>query len=182
MAFQSTTKFLPGSRWFLGSLEFLTDTFGDLSLQEPELSEVTRSGTSCLPPTSVRFGLVNEAQLEHRLGSLGDMDTDPIADKGEHNLAILIAAADPIYQPSSVSDSKYDREVYMVEQCGELLEKTAEEIQREAEEGIARIERFARELDKRKWHNGLQDDSGAWRTSIGMQEKAQSLKFESKTP
>jgi hypothetical protein len=32
MAFQSAAKFLPGSRWFLGSLEFITDTFGDLSL------------------------------------------------------------------------------------------------------------------------------------------------------
>jgi hypothetical protein len=36
MAFQSTTKFLPGSRWFLGSLVFLTDQFGNLSLQELE--------------------------------------------------------------------------------------------------------------------------------------------------
>jgi hypothetical protein len=45
MAFQSTTKFLPGSRWFLGSLEFLTDKFGNLSLQEPELSRVAGSGT-----------------------------------------------------------------------------------------------------------------------------------------
>jgi hypothetical protein len=32
MAFQSTTKFLPSSRWFPGSLEFLTDKFGNLSL------------------------------------------------------------------------------------------------------------------------------------------------------
>jgi hypothetical protein len=32
MAFQSTTKFLPGSRWVLGSLLFITDKFEDLSL------------------------------------------------------------------------------------------------------------------------------------------------------
>jgi hypothetical protein len=32
MAFQSTTKFLPDSRWFLGSLEFLTNEFGNISL------------------------------------------------------------------------------------------------------------------------------------------------------
>jgi hypothetical protein len=67
MAFQSTTKFLPGSRWFLDSLEFLTGKFGDLSLHEPEMSEVTGSGTGHLPPALVRVGLVNEAQLRHRL-------------------------------------------------------------------------------------------------------------------
>jgi hypothetical protein len=32
MPFQSTTKFLLGSRWFLGSLQFITDKFRDLSL------------------------------------------------------------------------------------------------------------------------------------------------------
>jgi hypothetical protein len=53
MAFQSTTKFLPGSRWFLGSLEFLTDKFENLSLQEQELSKVTGSGTGHLPLTLV---------------------------------------------------------------------------------------------------------------------------------
>jgi hypothetical protein len=49
--------FLPGSRWFLGSLEFLTDEFRNLSQQEPELSEVTGSGTGCLPPAPVQVGL-----------------------------------------------------------------------------------------------------------------------------
>jgi hypothetical protein len=58
------------------------------------------------------------------------------------------------------SDSEYDREVYMVEQGDELLEKTTEEIKREAEEEIARAEQLAQELDKRKGHKGLQDDSG----------------------
>jgi hypothetical protein len=48
----------------------------------------------------------------------------------------------------------------MVEQGGELLEKTTKENQREAEEEITCAERLARELDKRKGHNGLQDDSG----------------------
>jgi hypothetical protein len=68
MAFQSTTKLLPGSRRFLGSLEFLTDKFGNLSLQEPELSKVARSGNGRLPPASVQVSLVNEAQIRHRLG------------------------------------------------------------------------------------------------------------------
>jgi hypothetical protein len=122
MVFQSTTEFLLGSRWFLGSLEFLTDQFGNLSLQEPELSKVARSSTDCLPPTLVRVGLINEAQL--RLGSLGEMDTDPVEDRADHTLAALAAATDLIYSPSSGSDSEYSREVYMMEQGGELPEKT----------------------------------------------------------
>jgi hypothetical protein len=32
MAYQSTTKFLPGSWWFLGSLQFITNKFEDLTL------------------------------------------------------------------------------------------------------------------------------------------------------
>jgi hypothetical protein len=48
MAFESTTKLLPGSRWFLGSLEFLTDKFGNLSLQELKLSKVVGSGNDRL--------------------------------------------------------------------------------------------------------------------------------------
>jgi hypothetical protein len=53
MAFQSTTKFLLGSKWFLGSLQFVTNRFGDLNPQEAESSEVTGSGTGSLPPALV---------------------------------------------------------------------------------------------------------------------------------
>jgi hypothetical protein len=49
VAFQSTTKFLLGSRWVLGSLFFIADMFGDLNLWEPESCEVVRSGTNHLP-------------------------------------------------------------------------------------------------------------------------------------
>jgi hypothetical protein len=49
----------------------------------------------------------------------------------------------------------------MVEQGGELPEKATEEIQWEAKEEIARAERLAMELDRRKGHNGMQDDSEA---------------------
>jgi hypothetical protein len=84
IAFQSTTKFLPSSMWFLGSLEFLTDQFGNLSFQEPELSEVIGSGTGYLPPALVCVGLVIDAQL--RLGPLGEMDTNPVEDKADYTL------------------------------------------------------------------------------------------------
>jgi hypothetical protein len=40
-------------------------------------------------------------------------------------------------------------------------EKTTEEIQREAAEETAWAERLAREAERGKRHNGLQDDSGA---------------------
>jgi hypothetical protein len=43
----------------------------------------------------------------------------------------------------------------MVKQGGQLPAKTAKEIQWEAEEEIARAECLARELIKRKGHNGL---------------------------
>jgi hypothetical protein len=132
MAFQSTTKFLPGSMWFLGSLEFLTAKFGNLSLQEPELSKVTGSGSGYLPPAPDWVSLVNEAQ--HGLGSLGKIDRDPVEDRADHTLAAQAAATDPIYLPPSGSDSEYGREVYMVEHGSELLEKTTEELQWEAEE------------------------------------------------
>jgi hypothetical protein len=56
----------------------------------------------------------------------------------------------------------------MVEQGGELSEKTAEEIQRDAEEEIARIERLARELDKRKGTTICMMTRGARRMRIGM--------------
>jgi hypothetical protein len=52
-AFQSRTKFLPGSGWVLGSLVFIADKFGDLSLQEPESPENVRLGTGLPPPAPV---------------------------------------------------------------------------------------------------------------------------------
>jgi hypothetical protein len=105
MAFQSTIKFLPDQRWFLGSVEFLTDKFGDLSLQELESSKVARSGTCHLQPAPIQVSLINETQLELGLGSLGEMDTDPTEDKADHTVTVLTDAKDPIYLPSSESDS-----------------------------------------------------------------------------
>jgi hypothetical protein len=98
MTFQSTTKFPLSFGLFLGSLEFLTHKFGNLSLQEPELSEVTRSGTVRLPPAPDRVDLINEAQL--RLNSLEEMDMNPVEDKANHTLAARAAATDLIYSPS----------------------------------------------------------------------------------
>jgi hypothetical protein len=84
MSFQSTTKFLPGSRWVLGSLIFIADKFGDMNLQEPESREVVGSGTGHLPPALIRVGLINESQLGHRSVELGKADPDPSEDNTDH--------------------------------------------------------------------------------------------------
>jgi hypothetical protein len=52
-------------------------------------------------------------------------------------------------------------EVYMVGNGEELLEKTSDEIQWEADEETACIAHLAREAERGKRHNGPQDDSGA---------------------
>jgi hypothetical protein len=55
------------------------------------------------------ISLVNKAQLKHRLGSLGEMDTDPSEDRADHTPAVWAATTDPIYSLSSESNSEYDR-------------------------------------------------------------------------
>jgi hypothetical protein len=83
------------------------------------------------------------------------MDLDPIGDKADHILVVLVAIADPIYQLWTESDSECGGEVYMVAQGDHPPVKTIEEIQREAEEEMAHAEHLAMELDKRKGHNSL---------------------------
>jgi hypothetical protein len=112
----------------LGSLQFITDKFGDLTLQEPEWCEIVESGTDRLPPTPVRVSLINEAKLRHRLNKLGKTCSDPAWDKADHTLAIPAATIDPIYQTSPESNSEGGEQVYMVGNEEELLDRTTEEI------------------------------------------------------
>jgi hypothetical protein len=98
----------------MGSLEFLTDKFGDLSLQELESSEVVGSGTNRLPLALVRVCLACEAQLRHGFDVPRKTDIDPTEDKADHNLAIPIVTSYPIYQSLMESDSECGGEVYMV--------------------------------------------------------------------
>jgi hypothetical protein len=56
------------------------------------------------------------------------MDLDPARDKVDDILAVSLATIDPIYQSSPESNSEGGREVYMVGNGEELLEKTTEEI------------------------------------------------------
>jgi hypothetical protein len=159
MAFQSTSKFLPGSRWVLGSILFVANKFGDLSLQESKSREVNGSGTGHLPPAPVQVGLINEPQLRHG-SEPGKANQDPSRDKADHILVVLVATTNPIYQSSPESNYEGNREVYIVENREEPLEKTVEEIQWEAEEEIACVAHLAKEAERGKKHNGLQDDSG----------------------
>jgi hypothetical protein len=76
MSYQSTTKFSPGSGFFLGSLQFIIDKFRDLTLQELESREVIGSCTDRLPPVSVWVSLINETWLRHRLSKLGKTDLE----------------------------------------------------------------------------------------------------------
>jgi hypothetical protein len=94
MAYQSTTKFLPDSRWFLGSLQFVTDRFADLTLQEPESRKIIGLGTGLLPPAPVQVGLVNEAQFGHGPSELGKTSPDLTGDKADHTLAVPAATID----------------------------------------------------------------------------------------
>jgi hypothetical protein len=86
---------------------------------------------------------------------------DPSEDKVDHISGGSPTIIDPIYQPPPQSDSKGDKEVYMEGQGEELLEKTAEEIKKEAKEEIARAVYLAKEAEKGKRHNDLQENYGS---------------------
>jgi hypothetical protein len=124
---------LPSSWWFLRSLQFITNKFGGLTLQEPESCGIIGSGIGRLPLAPVQVSLINEAQLGHGLNKLGKMDSDHTGDKVDHTPAILAATTDPIYQTPLESDSEGGREIYMVGNVDELPDKTVEEIQWETD-------------------------------------------------
>jgi hypothetical protein len=62
----------------------------------------------------VTVSLINEAQLGHGPSKMGNTDLDPMGDKADHTLAILVATIDPTYQSSLESNSEGGGEVYMV--------------------------------------------------------------------
>jgi hypothetical protein len=68
------------------------------------------------PTAPVQVGLINEAQLRHGPGLLERMDPDPSGGKSDHTPYVHIATTDPIQLSSTESDSKGDKEVYMVGQ------------------------------------------------------------------
>jgi hypothetical protein len=184
MANQSTTKFLPDLEWFLGSLQYITNKFGDLTLQEPESCGIIRSGTDRLPPAPVRVGLINKAQLGHELSELGKMGSDPEGDKVNHILAASAAPRDPICLSPPEFDSEGGGEVYMVGNRDELPDKTVEEIQQETDIELACAAHLAREVERGKRHNGMQEDTAASKDEPGdgAPTRRHHLKFNSRCP
>jgi hypothetical protein len=177
MVYRSTSKFLPGLRLVFGSLLFITDKFGDLSLQEPESPEVAGLGTGCLPLALVQVGLVNKARLRHGSSMTGKADPDPSGDKADHNQASPPVATYSIYQSPSELDSDDDRGVYMVGQGEEPTEKTTKEIAREMEEALACLARLEAAAASKR-HNSMQDNSGL--SGDGAGEGAHSLRHHPK--
>jgi hypothetical protein len=158
MAYQCTTKFLPSSRWFLGSFQFINGKFGYQTLQEPESRGIVGSGTDRLPLALFRVGLVNEAQLGHKLCELVKTGLDPKGDKADHILVVPTTEIDPICWSPLESDSEGDKEVYMVGNGEELLDKSFEEAQRDT--NIDHVARLAREVERGKRQNGMHEDLG----------------------
>jgi hypothetical protein len=116
-----------------GSLLFIADKMGDLSLQEPELWEITGSDTDCLAPMSVLVGLACEAQLKHESIRSGESELGPSRDHVNHHMVCCPDIADLIYKPSSESDSNGGQEVFMVGQGERPTNQIEEEIDRAAE-------------------------------------------------
>jgi hypothetical protein len=103
MVFQLTRKFLPRSRWVLGSLLFITDKFRDLSLQEPESLYVTGSSTDHIPMIPAQVSLVITAQLRHGSNESGEAGSDTSGDKADHHESGFPATTDPICKSPSVT-------------------------------------------------------------------------------
>jgi hypothetical protein len=163
MAFQSTSKFLPDSRLVFGSLLFIADKMGDLSLQEPESQEINGVGIDRVHPIPARDGFACEAQLRHRSCLLGESDPYPSGDSVDHHEICCPTVIDPIYKPSLESDSDSGQEVFMVGQGEPPTDQTTKVIVWDVEAIIFWATHFALEADKatKKRHRGLQDDSGA---------------------
>jgi ABC-type Zn2+ transport system substrate-binding protein/surface adhesin len=88
------------------------------------------------------------------------MGLDPEGNKVDHILAVSAATTDPIHQSPLESNFEGGLEVYMVGNGEELLDKTIEEIHQESAIELARAARLARDAERGKRHNGMQDDSG----------------------
>jgi hypothetical protein len=67
MVFHPATKFLPGSRWCLGSLEFITNKFWGSKSAGTRVEQSHQIRHRPLPLDPVRVDLVSEAQLVHGL-------------------------------------------------------------------------------------------------------------------
>jgi hypothetical protein len=105
MAFESATKFSPGSKMVFGSLLSVTDKMGDLSLQEPKPWAITRSGADQFQLTPIQVGLAWDARPGHKFGNLGESKSDLSRDSANHREIYCLATIDPTDNPVLKSDS-----------------------------------------------------------------------------
>jgi hypothetical protein len=115
MAFDSTSRFLPGSRLVFGSLLFIVDKMGDLSLHQPEWREIIRSDTDHFPLTSTRAGVACEAWLGRGSIGSGEFELGPSGDSVDHHEICCPDTTDPIWEPWLEPDSD-GQEVFIVGQ------------------------------------------------------------------
>jgi hypothetical protein len=85
MAFDSTSRFLPGSRLVIESVLFIADKMGDLSLHQPESWEIDGSNTDHFPSTPTQAGLACEARLGRGSSGPGEFESDPSGDSVNHH-------------------------------------------------------------------------------------------------
>jgi hypothetical protein len=116
MTFQASAKFLPGSGFVFGSLHFIANKFGDLSLQEPEQHKVSEPGTNRPPSSPARVGLTLQTRPEHGSDVLGESESDTFGENTGHLRVCCPNTVDPIYNhiALSESDSESNREIFMV--------------------------------------------------------------------
>jgi hypothetical protein len=138
---------------------FITNKFGDLSVQELKPWEITGSSIDRIPLILAQVNLVIDAQLGHGFNAFWEAESDPSGNKADYHGIACPIVADPIHQPPVDSNSNDGREVYMVGQ-GEPANKTAEEITRDAEEEIACVAQLVREAAGKR-HNGQKDESSS---------------------
>jgi hypothetical protein len=72
MEFQALIKFLPVSRFMLGSLHFITTQLGDLMMQEPELPKIQGSDFDWIPLTQAQDHQAPAPQSELESNTLGE--------------------------------------------------------------------------------------------------------------
>jgi hypothetical protein len=78
---------------------------GDLSLQESESQEIAELDTDHFPPTLVQVSLTCEARLVHRSCKLREFESDLSLDNVDDHEICCPDIVDPIYKPSSRTDS-----------------------------------------------------------------------------
>jgi hypothetical protein len=178
MAFQSTSKFFLGSRLVFGSVLFIADKMGDLSLQELESLEIVGLGIDHFPPPPQ---LESVSHARHNSGMdpayRGNLSWIP---QGVMPTTTRCVARMQQIQSTSRLRSLTQTTTKKFSWWGKLnppppSNQTAE-ITQEADTKNARAARLVQEADKvaSKRHRGRQDDSGAFEdgaedgaTSIG---------------